>query len=219
METANAIWFGGDVGNSNNTDQTFIQRNNVSLNVSELGLYITDDDSNSIITLPLSDENNSSTSDYVTIRGTNGIHHAFSSGGNYYYGNSILPRYSSLPNLTGTQIGGSYFVGYTANLGYYTGFHSLSISLPMGYYLANGYIAITPSAINLTLSIGLGANDSTFLDDYIKTQKPTSLDRIYSDFSHYLKVTNTSTYYLNLYNSGSVEWLPPRYYCNFIRLG
>ena len=147
-------------------DQTYIQRNNVNSNVSELGLYIKDDDSNSVITLPLGDETNTS-SDFVTIRGQDGIHHAFSSGGNYYYGNSILPRYSSLPNLSGTQIGGSYFVRYTANLGYYTGFHSLSISLPMGYYLANGYIAITPSAINLTLSIGLGANDSTFLDDYI----------------------------------------------------
>ena len=53
----------------------------------------------------------------------------------------------------------------------------------MGYYLANGYIAITPSVINFTLSIGLGTNDSTFLDDYIKTQKPTLLDRIYSNFS------------------------------------
>ena len=89
----------------------------------------------------------------------------------------------------------------------------------MGYYLANGYIAITPSAINLTLSIGLGANDSTFLDDYLKSMKTTSVDRIYSDFTHYLKVTTTTTYYLNLYNSGSVEWLLTRYYGNFIRLG
>jgi Phage T4 tail fibre len=132
--------------------------------------------------------------------------------------NNFATVYSSLPDFTGTQIGGSYFLGYAANLNYYTGFHSMSVSLPIGYYLANGYIAITPSAISLTLSIGLGANDSTFLDDYIKTQKTTSLDRIYSDFTHYLRVTTATTYYLNLYNGGTYDWLLTRYYCNFIRI-
>jgi hypothetical protein len=82
----------------------------------------------------------------------------------------------------------------------------MSQSLPMGYYLANGYIAITPSAISLTLQL-------------IQRFKKTSLDKIYSDFTHYLKVTTPTTYYLNLYNGGTYDWLLTRYYCDFIRIG
>jgi hypothetical protein len=216
---------------STNTDPVMIIKNIIGSNISELALCPGDDGAGSTISLPLSGDTNQ---DYVTVRSNTGIHHAFSTSGNYYCAgkivvpnivadtitaNKFIGEYTTLPNLTGAQLGGSYFIGYYVPLNYYTGFHSMSQTLPKGYYLAIGYIAITPSAISLTLSIGLGANDSTFLDDYIHTQKTISLDRIYNQFTHYLKVTTPTTYYLNFYNGGTYDWLLTRYYCDFIRIG
>ena len=65
-----------------NTDPVNIIKNIVSNNVSELALYPGDDGSGNSISLPPSGE--SSSTDYVTIRSTNaGVHHAFSTSGNY----------------------------------------------------------------------------------------------------------------------------------------
>ena len=66
-----------------------IIKNIVGGNVSELALYPGDDGSGSTISLPVSGESN--VQDYVTIRSTNaGVHHAFSTSGNYYWAGNIV---------------------------------------------------------------------------------------------------------------------------------
>ena len=88
LATSNAIWFGGDVNNADNTDSTYIQKNTIlpyqllNQNASELALYCGDDGTGTTITLPVSGE--TSQTDYVTVRAADGVHHAFSTSGNYY---------------------------------------------------------------------------------------------------------------------------------------
>ena len=88
LATSNAIWFGGDVSNADNTDSTYIQKNTIlpyqllNQNVSELALYCGNDGTGTTITLPVSGE--TSQTDYVTVRAADGVHHAFSTSGNYY---------------------------------------------------------------------------------------------------------------------------------------
>jgi hypothetical protein len=109
MTTAN----GGISLGDRNSDTVKILKNIVSGNISELALTAGDEGSlSSTVSLPIPEE--TAVSDYVTIRSTNaGVYHAFSTAGNYYYGNSIVPSYPSLPTLTTLQIGGSSSVSFT----------------------------------------------------------------------------------------------------------
>ena len=81
--------------------------------ISELSFTIGDNGTSiSTISLPIPEE--TAYTDYVTIRSTNaGVHHAFSTTGNYYYGNSIVPDYTSLPVLTTLQVGGFKSVSFS----------------------------------------------------------------------------------------------------------
>ena len=65
-----------------NTDPVSITKNYIGNNISELALCPGDDGSGDTISLPLSGDTNSQ--DYVTVKTNSGIHHAFSTSGNYY---------------------------------------------------------------------------------------------------------------------------------------
>ena len=111
LATSNAIWFGGDVNNTDNSDSTYIQKNIIypyallNRNVCDLALYCGDDGSGTTITLPVSGEN--SQTDYVTVRAADGVHHAFSTSGNYYCAGNIV--------VTGT-VTANTFIGTSSNI-------------------------------------------------------------------------------------------------------
>jgi Phage T4 tail fibre len=86
---------------------TLGSKNIIGSNISELALCPGDDGSGSTISLPLSGNTNQ---DYVTVRTNSGVHHAFSTLGNYYCAgnivanivtaNKFIVEYTTLPNLT-----------------------------------------------------------------------------------------------------------------------
>jgi hypothetical protein len=114
---------------SDNTDLTYICKNAVQTDVTDLALRDGDNGSNSKITLPIPKEN--AMTDYVTVRAQEGIHHAFLTSGNYYYANSIVPSYTSLPTLTTLQNGGCTDLTFSNEL-YLTGYKNRSASFPIG---------------------------------------------------------------------------------------
>ena len=74
------------IDQTSNTDPMYITRSNVGLNITEIAVYIGDDGTNSI-SYPSNETNNV---DYFSIKSTNaGLHHIFSSTGNYYAANNI----------------------------------------------------------------------------------------------------------------------------------
>ena len=77
----------------------------LSNNISELALCAGDDGSGSVISLPLSGD--TASQDYVTVRSDKGVHHAFSTSGNYYCAGNIV--------VTGTVTANSY--NYTNGFG------------------------------------------------------------------------------------------------------
>jgi hypothetical protein len=70
-----------------NTDPVMIIKNIIGSNVSELALCPGDDGSGNTISLPMSGDTNQ---DYVTVRTNSGVHHAFSTSGNYYCAGNIV---------------------------------------------------------------------------------------------------------------------------------
>ena len=86
-----------------NTDPASITKYTYGLNVSELALCPGDDPSGDTIALPVSGE---TVQDYVTVRSNAGIHHAFSTSGNYYCAGNII--------VNGT-VTASAFIGTSSN--------------------------------------------------------------------------------------------------------
>jgi hypothetical protein len=91
------LWFGingfCDL-DSNNTDPIYIKRNNIASNVSELAVYIGDDPSSPISNFPPTNE--SSATDYFSIRGTNINNPMHSFAGSVDFKNTILRNVMSL---------------------------------------------------------------------------------------------------------------------------
>ena len=148
----NTLWFGDQDYGATNTDDTYLQNNFITTledtgyNASELAITIGDDGLNDAITLPVAEEPGNT--DYVTVRSTNnGVHHDFSTTGNYYYANSLVPKYKNLPTLTTLQIGGSTDLTFP-NGTYLTGYNYRSASFPIGYYLVIGHLEVTPDTYN-----------------------------------------------------------------------
>ena len=105
------MWFGiNSFSNfdSNNTDPIYIKRNKIASNVSELAVYIGDDGLSPLSTF--SSTNESSSTDYFSIRATNISNpiHSFASSGNYYCSNNILT--TNNVNITKSLIGSSIIV-------------------------------------------------------------------------------------------------------------
>ena len=63
----------------------YISRTNLAGNITEIAVYIGDDGTNTI-NIPSGETSNV---DYFSIRSSIGLHHIFSSTGNYYAGNNI----------------------------------------------------------------------------------------------------------------------------------
>ena len=100
---------------TSNTDPMYITRSNVGSNITEIAVYIGDDGTNSI-SYPSGETNNV---DYFTIKSTNaGLHHCFTSTGNYYASNNIngifIPKNSG-GSITG--INGNYIILNSASNG------------------------------------------------------------------------------------------------------
>jgi hypothetical protein len=87
-----------------NTDPVTITKNIIGNNRSELSLSPGDDGSGNSISLPLSGD---TSEDYVTVRTNAGVHHAFSTSGNYYFAGNIV--------VTGSVTANSY--NYTNDFG------------------------------------------------------------------------------------------------------
>ena len=146
---------GINIGSTANTDTTKIIQNVVNSNITELALYNGNEGTTtSTVTLPIPEE--AATRDYVTVRSTNaGVHHAFSTTGNYYYGNSIVPSYSSLPTLTTLQIGGSTSATFSISTYAASVYHYVSVSLPKGYFLVLGELDFASPTAGDYITYGL----------------------------------------------------------------
>ena len=89
------------IDQTSNSDPMYITRSNVSSNITEIAVYIGDDGTNSM-SYPSAETNSV---DYFSIKSTNaGLHHIFSSTGNYYAGNNINGIF--IPKNSGCSING-----------------------------------------------------------------------------------------------------------------
>jgi len=89
-----ALLFSTTFNNFDNTDPFYIKKNIVGGNVTELACYIGDDGkTDGIYTItfpPYSESSINSAVDYFSLRTSNaGLHHLFSSSGNYYCANTV----------------------------------------------------------------------------------------------------------------------------------
>ena len=179
--------------------------------MSELALYIKDDGLGNTITIPCAEETNNA--DYVTVRTQDGVHHAFSASGKYYYGDSLVPRYNTLPTLTTAQIGGQVTISFTENGTYTTGYKYVSATIPMGYYLVQGYLDLTPVSNNQTIELGLSFETTLINSAYSQYHKFESTSRVYLQFNYYVNHENN---YFIFYSNSTVYVTKGK--CTFIRI-
>ena len=206
---------GINIGSTANTDITKIIQNVVSSNMTELALYAGDEGTTSTISVPIAEE--SASTDFVTIRSTNaGVHHAFSTAGNYYYGKSIVPSYSSLPTLTTLQIGGSTSVSFACASYNTFNYHWKDVALPKGYYLVHAYLDLTPSISNAILDYGLSSDNASINEEYAMFHQFTSTSRACVQFTYYINNSSTSTWYFIFWSTGTIIVTSGK--CTFIRM-
>ena len=62
--------------------------------------------------------------------------------GNITCDNSITPTYDFPPALAITQVGGKVSMSFDENGTYTTGYNYVTATVPMGYYLVQGFIWI-----------------------------------------------------------------------------
>ena len=164
--------------------------------------------------MPIPEEN--SARDYVTIRSTNaGVHHAFSTAGNYYYANSLVPSYTTLPTLTTLQIGGSTSAIFDGSF-YSSGYHYETVGLTLGYYLVQGYLDITPTVTNQYIDFGLSFETTTINANYSQYHKFQSSDRDYLQFNYYVNHENSVNYNFIFYSNAAIGMTKGK--CTFIRI-
>jgi hypothetical protein len=201
------------LGNTN-TDTVKIIINIVSNNISELALTPGDDGSSSTtVLLPISEEYSSN--DYVTIRSSNaGVHHAFSTAGNYYYRNSLVPSYPSLPTITTLQIGGSTSSSFEFNTYYFADYQYVTTTLPTGYFLVQGYLDVGPSMTNQYINLGLRFETTPIEPKYSQYHKFQSTSRVYLQFNYYVNEKNAVNYNCIFYSNASVTVTKGK--CTFI---
>ena len=199
-----------------NTDSVTIIKNIVSTNISELALSCGNEGTTtSTISLPIPEEN--STRDYVTIRSTNaGVHHAYSTSGNYYYGNSIVPSYASLPTLTTLQIGGSASVSFTSPFIYETGYNYVTQSLPKGFYIVQGYMDFSGGDTNQELEFGLSTQTTSITAQYYQKTTLLNVNRDYKEFNYYISHATNTNYNFIFKSSSSILMYKAK--CTFIRI-
>jgi hypothetical protein len=132
-----------------NTDPVSITKNYIGNNFSELALCPGDDPSGNTITLPLSGD---TAQDYVTVRTYGGVHHAFSTSGNYYCAGNIVVN----GTVTATSFSTSSTIGAILN-----GTLNNVSSITSGTIYRLGYINVTTGTWMITSQLSVyvqGAN-------------------------------------------------------------
>ena len=169
----------------------------------------------STVSLPITGEK--SARDYVTIRSTNaGVHHAFSTAGNYYYANSLVPSYTSLPTLTTLQIGGTASASFNSGAYFTNNYHYVTVSLPLGYYLVQGYLDVTPTINQQYIDFGLSFENTSINTNWSQYHKFQSTDRVYLQFNHYVNHENNVNYNFIFYSNAALGMTKSK--CTFIRI-
>ena len=205
-----------------------IIKNIVGGNVSELALYPGDDGSGSTISLPVSGESN--VQDYVTIRSTNaGVHHAFSTSGNYYCAENIV--------VTGT-ITANAFNAATGAIGtILNGNLNTVSSVTSGSAYRLGYINVTAGTwiVSSQLQVyGTGtagtymhvSNCLSLVDGAVNGDNMTSTGSqmpygSQTQTTWYYKAVSTTTIYFNIsisFSSGSISIVQSGCYLKAIRI-
>ena len=138
-----------------NTDPVTITKNIIGSNRSELALCPGDDGSGNSISLPLSGD---TSEDYVTVRTNAGVHHAFSTSGNYYCAGNIV--------VTGTVTANSY--NYTNGFGATIlngNINSNIINITSGSAYRLGYVNVSAGIwiINSQLSVYVLAANGSYI--------------------------------------------------------
>ena len=188
-------------------------------NATELCINVGDDGSNDIISIPVAEEPGNT--DYVTLGASNGIRHVFSTSGNYYYANSIVPKYTNLPTLSTLQIGGSTDLTFP-NGTYLTGYNYRSVELPIGYYLVIGHLEVTPDTYNNDyMEFGISTTSNLVNSPYSRYYSFHSTHKDTFDLMHYIannnvSFSNTNFYYFIFNASTEVEVTSSK--CTFIRI-
>jgi len=188
----------------------------VGSDISELSLTIGDNGtSTSTISLPIPEE--TEYTDYVTVRSTNaGVHHAFSTTGNYYYGNSIVPDYTSLPVLTTLQIGGSASASFGSSTYYSSGYQYIQVSLPEGYFLCQAYLDLTPTSTNQYIQFGLSFETNAFDNNLNQYHTFANTSRTFYQLNTYVSQDNNVNYNFLFYSNSGVMMTKGK--CTFIRI-
>ena len=213
----NTIYANGGVhfGDAN-SDTVKIIKSSGGSDVSELSFTVGDNGtSTSTISLPIPQE--AAYTDYVTVRSTNaGVHHSFSSTGNYYYGNSLVPSYASLPTLTTLQIGGSASASFSEGL-LNSGYHNTFVTVTKGYYIVIGFLDVSQTSQEAQyINYGLGYYNS-YLDPNLSAYKNLSnFDREYLPFNYYVSPSTTTTYYFTMQSNINIYVYKSK--CTFIRI-
>jgi len=175
-----------------NTDPVNIIKNIVSNNVSELALYPGDDGSGSTISLPVSGESNAQ--DYVTIRSTNaGVHHAFSTSGNYYCAGNIV--------VTGT-VTANTFIGTSGNaigeIVNASSFAALPLPTNNSVFRLN-YITLTAGTWIVTSQVQMNSTNSGVFS--ISASVSLSNTNGSMDNSNIATTTTTTPFFPSLHNT------------------
>jgi len=215
--TKTQLWFGDVDIDNDNTDETYMQKNIITsgvYNASELCINVGDDGTNDTITIPVAEEPGNT--DYVTLGASNGIRHVFSTSENYYYANSIVPKYTNLPTLSTLQIGGSEVLTFTNGL-YLTGYNYQSASIPIGYYLVIAHLEVTPdSSTNKYIHFGISTTNNLYYSEWGKYYAFHSTHKDTFNFSHYIANDTARDYYFIFTANTEVEVTSSQ--CTFIRI-
>ena len=136
--------------------------------------------------------------------------------GNITCDNSLTPNYNTPPTLAITQVGGKVSMSFNENGTYTTGYNYVTATVPMGYYLVQGYLDLTPVSNNQTIVLGLSFETTSIDPEYSQYYKFESTARNYLQFNYYLNQDNDVNYNFIFYSNSTVYVTKGK--CTFIRI-
>jgi len=136
--------------------------------------------------------------------------------GNITCNNSITPIYNTPPQLTIYQIGGKTSMTFNENGTYTTGYNYVTATIPMGYYLVQGYLDLTPVTNHQTIVLGLSFETTSIEPELSQFYKFESTSRVYLQFNYYVNHDNDVNYNFIFYSNSTVVVTKGR--CTFIRI-
>ena len=207
-----------------NTDPVSITKNIIGANFSELALCPGDDPSGNTITLPLSGD---TAQDYVTVRTYGGVHHAFSTSGNYYCAGNIVVNgtiTASSFSITGAgeiKTGNIYSqTSITSGTAFRVGY----INLSAGTWIITSQLQIICTGTTGTFIYAgncLSFTDATITSDNVTSACSQIPYLIQSQTTMYYKVVSSATIYFNTavsFASGSATLLHSSCYLKAMRI-